>query len=78
MDFKMKCDPKNYRHKSSDWYKHKGMSWHGTVPTFKSACANTEVEGQTGNVYEKLFTKNLYFDHICKNDTNQPPLLLCR
>ena len=79
MDYKMKYEPKRYRQKSTDWYGRMGMSWHGTVVSYKPRNVEISTVGVNGAM------KNLYIDHICRNDSNQTAYavasimeLLCR
>lgn len=69
----MKYEPRKFRQKSSDWYGRKGMSWHDSVVTFRMVPGEQEEMGDNDTV--KI--KNLYFDHVCKNDSSQTSFQVC-
>lgn len=72
MDYKIKFEQKTFRQNLSDWHGWKGMSWHGIVVTYR---LKENGEGTNGNEDERSenvrATKNLYLDHVCRNDPNQ-------
>lgn len=68
----MKYEPKIYLQKSSDWYERNRMSWHGTVVTYWAKEESAEGAGDVENRGDGISApKNLYQDHVCRNDTNQ-------
>lgn len=57
----------------SDLYGRKGISWHGLVLTYKKR----ENERNINDDEEKVQLTNLYFDHICRNDSSQTAYAVC-
>ncbi len=75
IDFKQKFIPKKYREKQTDYFGKKGMSWHGSTMTIRSAITGSVNERQrrSNSLNNETSTnrKHIHFDHICRNDTDQ-------
>lgn len=68
----MKYEPKEFRQKFSDWYGRKVFSWHETVVTFRPRETNdANATKRSGGSYKTRLTRNLCFDHVCRNERNQ-------
>lgn len=70
MDYKMKYQLRMFREKTTDWYGQKGLSWQGSVLTYKISTPN-------GGEHDMVYLKNLYLDHVCGNSTEQTAYYLC-